>query len=147
MDFHRWQIALAAQPFHRLRMDFESAAGLYHVKIIVPRLHRLRSDKYCFIKAILTPESAFVKRWIKVLFGLLMSLRGHYTQDALQKSWFAAPHQIASLRSQWQTIATKCKQSQFKGIATSPAASRNDRKRGDFSRIEVRKMTKSCWLS
>jgi len=41
MNLYRWQVPLAAQPFHRLRMDLKTATGFYYINIIIPRLHNL----------------------------------------------------------------------------------------------------------
>jgi hypothetical protein len=39
VDFNRREVALAAQPFYRFRVDPETAAGLDYIKIIVPYWH------------------------------------------------------------------------------------------------------------
>jgi hypothetical protein len=63
VNFISRDVALAAEPFHRFRMDLQTAAGLDYRKIIIPDRHKILQsfDKYCFIKAIILQTSAKVK--------------------------------------------------------------------------------------
>ena len=54
------QVSLTAQPFYRLGVNPEAAAGFYHVEIVIQEYH-CNPNKYCFIKAIITLISPFVK--------------------------------------------------------------------------------------
>ena len=44
------QVSLSAQPFHSLRMYFETTTGLYYINIVVPWLHNLIQINIALIK-------------------------------------------------------------------------------------------------
>ena len=85
MDFVRRYITLSTKPFYRFRMDLKTAACLYNVKVIIPRLHNTL-PKYCFVKIIIK-----IIHFVKFSFILPFLQAWHHNFSLLVSTCFTKP--------------------------------------------------------